>query len=493
MNNLNNKHRFLLWSISGLATLIGDAQPVMAVPCGVEEVLTYVGQNTYNYPATGAAKGVYELLLYPTSYPIRPGATVDNTGAVPTSITNMPTFSSRRFKGPNGPTAVAGYISADDYYSWPSLQTAINASKVLPSKKFACTGTLTERLSDISGFFAHIGNEVGGSSPTQPPSTTGIAWGMSKYAEDGSWGECPASTPGKKTLLVAGIRADGTAVIDPATYNGKAGGQMYMCGYQDPTKPVSFDASNPNQPVYVLSNDDSTTQTGSRAPQYGIYYGRGPKQLTYDYNYRWAGNVRDPQSPDDLANDPDQLLINSSIGWETAFAYQVVNYTQAGSSYTKPSMETAQISSLWSAYKKANPATVPDARGEWGFGQTINIINGGVECLSSSNHQTLTRINNYIELMIRLGADVKQLTVGQADGSVTTLSKGDLEANIYDRNVSYSWGSPKERAWSTGPMPTSYYTTYPPGPYRLQYTDPDKSNSLIDERLDCVNYQTWNK
>jgi hypothetical protein len=489
--------------VGGLALQLAIPMSAQAVPCGLEEVLTYVGKTTYGFldpvistQTKGVAESLYGLLFFPTSYPTRPKTEIGPDILTPGLSTYMPTFAARRALGPVQPTVkTPGYMTAADYYAWSSLQSAINATKVQGAKTFACTGTLTERLTDISGFFANISQETNGASPTNAPNTSGVAWGMTKYAEDSSFGECPASTEGKTTLLVEGKLLKDGNLVD--AINPKTNTKLWMCGFRDPTAAVTFDAALPwdqkNPPVYVESNDASKTQTGSRAPQYGIYYGRGPKQLTHWYNYAWAGNLRDPQAPNSLVDDPNQVITNATIGWETALAYQTQRYQEPGTTFTKPSMQDAQIPARWLAFKKTYPQ--PDARGEWGFGQTINVINGGVECTSDTNYQVLNRINNYIEFMIRLGVDVRELTVGQADGSVATFTKDELESNIYDRDLKYPWAGGTERAWVTAPMPTSYYGTYPPGPpgpYRLKYYDKDKA-TLIDERLDCRGYLTYNK
>jgi hypothetical protein len=69
-----------------------------------------------------------------------------------------------------------------------------------------------------------------------------------------------------------------------------------------------------------------------------------------------------------------------------------------------------------------------------GFGQAINIINGGVECGVNSTHvriETLNRINNYLELLLRLNVNVKQVDV-ITDLAQYTYTASAMLANIND-------------------------------------------------------------
>lgn len=58
-------------------------------------------------------------------------------------------------------------------------------------------------------------------------------------------------------------------------------------------------------------------QSGS-CPGYGIFYGRGPLQLTWDYNYAAMGRLvgTDLKGNPDLVADADR-----NIGWQTAMYF----------------------------------------------------------------------------------------------------------------------------------------------------------------------------
>ncbi len=97
------------------------------------------------------------------------------------------------------------------------------------------------------------------------------------------------------------------------------------------------------------------------------YYGRGPKQLTWNYNYgqfseAWYGS-KDTllQNPDILSKDPIESFASALWFWMTP-------------QYPKPSCHDIMI-------KKWVPTSDDVQKGRLaGFGATVNVINGGIEC-----------------------------------------------------------------------------------------------------------------
>ena len=105
------------------------------------------------------------------------------------------------------------------------------------------------------------------------------------------------------------------------------------------------------------------------------YYGRGPTQLSWDYNYRAAGQALGI----DLINNPDLVADDATVGWKTALWYWMTQSAQAA--------------------RTSHDAMVQGA----GFGETIRAINGGLECNGAGETQRNTRINLYREFTGILG------------------------------------------------------------------------------------------
>lgn len=92
---------------------------------------------------------------------------------------------------------------------------------------------------------------------------------------------------------------------------------------------------------------------------------------------------------------------------------------------------------------RATTGRSPEFNSGYGFGKTVNIINGGVECgvgLSYVKVQTLNRINNYIELLLlNYGlmpidrVEVTRIVNGQT--IVDTYTKEQLVHNISTQGV----------------------------------------------------------
>ncbi|HEY1131011.1 MAG TPA: chitinase [Roseateles sp.] len=82
------------------------------------------------------------------------------------------------------------------------------------------------------------------------------------------------------------------------------------------------------------------------------YYGRGPIQLSWNYQYKAAGDYLGI----DLWSDPDRVALDSTVAWRTALWYWM---TQRGES-DQPAHEALR-------------------RGA-GFGATTRAINGPLEC-----------------------------------------------------------------------------------------------------------------
>ncbi|WP_394941775.1 glycoside hydrolase family 19 protein [Psychromicrobium sp. YIM B11713] len=97
------------------------------------------------------------------------------------------------------------------------------------------------------------------------------------------------------------------------------------------------------------------------------YYGRGSLQLSWNYNYKAAGDSLGV----DLLHNPDLVATDPTLAWGTGLWYW---NTQSGATSVTPH----------NAMVNGN-----------GFGATIRAINGGLECNGSNPDQMNARITNY--------------------------------------------------------------------------------------------------
>ncbi|XQE80610.1 glycoside hydrolase family 19 protein [Streptomyces microflavus] len=125
-----------------------------------------------------------------------------------------------------------------------------------------------------------------------------------------------------------------------------------------------------NYPHYC----DTSQSYGCPAGQ-AAYYGRGPIQLSWNFNYKAAG---DALGINLLAN-PYLVEQNASVAWKTGLWYW---NTQNG-----PGTMTA------------HNAIVNGA----GFGETIRSINGSIECNGGNPAQVQSRINKFTQFTQILG------------------------------------------------------------------------------------------
>jgi len=119
---------------------------------------------------------------------------------------------------------------------------------------------------------------------------------------------------------------------------------------------------------------DSTNTQYPCAPG-KMYYGRGPIQLSWNFNYGAAGAALGLP----LLSNPDLAEQDASVAWKTALWYWM---TQKGPGTMTP-----------------HDAMVNGA----GFGETIRSINGALECNGGNSAQVQSRINYYNNFISLLG------------------------------------------------------------------------------------------
>ncbi|KAL3525201.1 hypothetical protein ACH5RR_013573 [Cinchona calisaya] len=133
---------------------------------------------------------------------------------------------------------------------------------------------------------------------------------------------------------------------------------------------------------FITENGASGTFCDSSAwpcPAGKQYYGRGPIQLTHNYNYGQAGNAIGV----DLINNPDLVATDAVVSFKTAIWYWMTPQSN------KPSSHDV-ITGRWT------PTSADTAAGRVpGYGVITNIINGGLECGMGSNDKVADRIGFY--------------------------------------------------------------------------------------------------
>ncbi|KAK6922523.1 Glycoside hydrolase, family 19, catalytic [Dillenia turbinata] len=109
------------------------------------------------------------------------------------------------------------------------------------------------------------------------------------------------------------------------------------------------------------------------------YYGRGPIQIAYNYNYGPAGQALGV----DLLSNPDLVVTDPTISFKTALWFWMTPQSP------QPSCHYA-ITGSWT------PSTADMAAGRLpGFGVTINLIAGGNACGNGTNVLAEDRIGFY--------------------------------------------------------------------------------------------------
>ncbi len=120
------------------------------------------------------------------------------------------------------------------------------------------------------------------------------------------------------------------------------------------------------------------------------YHGRGPIQLSWNYNYGAVGKALGV----DLLANPDLVKLDGAIAFQTALWFWMTPQPP------KPSAH-AVIAGGWTpSAEDANVGRVP------GFGMTINIINGGLECGQPTNDKVRDRVGFYERFTQMLGVSM---------------------------------------------------------------------------------------
>jgi basic endochitinase B len=109
------------------------------------------------------------------------------------------------------------------------------------------------------------------------------------------------------------------------------------------------------------------------------YHGRGPMQLSWNYNYGAVGEALNL----DLLNNPDLVKSDGVISFLTALWFWMTPQPP------KPSCHQVMSGQWMPSGEDTSKGRVP------GFGMTVNIINGGIECGKPTPPQVEDRMGFY--------------------------------------------------------------------------------------------------
>ncbi|MEV0823679.1 glycoside hydrolase family 19 protein [Nonomuraea rubra] len=200
----------------------------------------------------------------------------------------------------------------------------------------------------------------GGTTPTDPPAPGGFVVSEAQfnqmfpsrnafYSYSGLTAAMSAYPAFAKTGSDTIRKQEAAAFL--ANVNHETGGLVHI-----------VEQNTANYPHYCDAGQPYGCPAGQSA-----YYGRGPIQLSWNFNYKAAGDALGIN----LLADPWRVERESAVAWKTALWYWM---TQNG-----PGTMTAHNAMVNSR----------------GFGETIRSINGGKECGGANPAQVQSRVNAY--------------------------------------------------------------------------------------------------
>ncbi|UTW41895.1 hypothetical protein KFE69_10325 [bacterium SCSIO 12844] len=307
MKKLNLKSTFILTSLSlSIGFQTAYAVHENGVPCGAKDLMEYLAsENGYQ-----SAEVMYKEALF---------ANAD--GAC------------------NNQKTQHGVDCSHKVYTYDGF---ISAAKYFPT--FACTGTLEDRVRDLSGFFANVAQETYGGDGTHYDQNGGLYWRI----ENG--GQPQAQYDPNPNVFFA------DNAFTPTEFCMNSGEGAYSTGvytFDTAIEPLRYNA------VWQASCPSQLNTPMVEALGSGNWMGHGAIQLTGDsifYGTAEYNTITDKSmSVKDFANG---LLNNDEITWFSALYYW--NEPKANQVTQNPP-EYYMISS----------------NENWGFGNSIYYVNGG--------------------------------------------------------------------------------------------------------------------
>ncbi len=204
-------------------------------------------------------------------------------------------------------------------------------SQTVDFGSFIKEGTVNDRKHELAAFLANIAHETGGGAKISPKGQ--LAWGL-------FWNE-------------------EISYINTTTVN------------------------------YVAENDNFPAAAGKS------YHGRGPIQLSWNYNYGLISGII-YGSKDILLNEPELIVQDGKLGFMTAILFWMTPQPP------KPSAHDVMVGNWMPSESDIKKGLTPP-----GFGITIMIINGNLEYnLDESDRRVRRRIGFYKKIASRMNISI---------------------------------------------------------------------------------------
>jgi hypothetical protein len=162
---------------------------------------------------------------------------------------------------------------------------------------------------------------------------------------------------------------------------------------------------------YISYTDPNYPPTSGQS-----YKGRGPIQLSWNYNYGQASHfLFDDKSV--LLNNPGSVATDGVLTWKTAIWFWM------SPQCPKPSCHQV-MHNVWVTTAGQYPSSAHSKMYKKGFAHTNNIINGGLECRTSSSlafqNKVALRSELYKAYLADLGLTPSQITLEYTGNYTTT-------------------------------------------------------------------------